>query len=40
MSSYSLTGWAEDVYGYDDYHSGNGIATLKLPAAGGSVAGQ
>ena len=31
MSSYSLTGWAEDVYGYDDYHSGNGIATLKLP---------
>ena len=34
MPSYSLTGWAEDVYGYDDYHSSNGNATLELPLPG------
>jgi beta-galactosidase len=31
MASYSLIDWDEDVYGYDDYHVANGLATLELP---------
>jgi beta-galactosidase len=31
MSSYSLTGWAEDLFGYDDYHAVDGNATLEPP---------
>jgi beta-galactosidase len=34
MASYSTAGWAEDVFGYDDYHSTNGNATLKPPLPG------
>ena len=35
MSSYSLTGWAQDVYGYDDYHhTAAGDATLNPPLPG------
>jgi beta-galactosidase len=31
MSIYSMEGWAEDVFAYDDYHSRNGNATLAPP---------
>ena len=34
MDSYSLLNWAEDVYGYDDYHSAGGDATLLPPLPG------
>jgi beta-galactosidase len=35
MSSYSLTGWAQDVYAYDDYHhTAAGDATLNPPLPG------
>jgi beta-galactosidase len=34
MASYSLAGWAEDVFGYDDYHSGDGNAELEPPLPG------
>jgi beta-galactosidase len=33
-SCYSLTDWAQDVYGYDDYHSADGNATLRPPLPG------
>jgi beta-galactosidase len=34
MSSYSTAGWAEDVFGYDDYHHAHGNAVLKPPLPG------
>jgi beta-galactosidase len=34
MHIYSTAGWAEDVYGFDDYHSSNGHAELLPPLAG------
>jgi beta-galactosidase len=34
MYTQSTTGWAEDVFGYDDYHSSGGEATLDPPVAG------
>src|SRR6266567_3923908 len=34
MSIRSTTGWAEDVFGYDDYHSSNGSARLLPPLPG------
>ena len=35
MNSYSLTGWAQDVYGYDDYHhTADRNATLNPPLPG------
>jgi len=34
MDSYSLTGWAEDVFGYDDYQTSDGNATLAKPLPG------
>ncbi|MGE5137807.1 MAG: glycoside hydrolase family 2 protein [Gemmatimonadota bacterium] len=34
MASYSTTGWAEDVFGYDDYQRSNGNATLQPPLPG------
>ena len=32
---HSRQGWAEDVFGYNDYHSGNGAARLEPPLPGG-----
>ena len=40
MASYSLIDWDEDVYGYDDYHFANGLATLEPPLPECPVAGQ
>jgi beta-galactosidase len=34
MSRRSTGGWAQDVFGYDDYHSGSGGATLRPPLPG------
>lgn len=34
MNRYSLAGWAQDVYGYDDYHSAGADATLLAPLPG------
>jgi len=34
MDNQSTTGWAEDVFGYDDYTSSDGNATLKPPVPG------
>ena len=34
MTNQSTTGWAEDVFAYDDYDSSNGNATLRPPVAG------
>jgi beta-galactosidase len=34
MDIYSTAGWAEDVFGYDDYHSTGGRAELKPPLPG------
>jgi beta-galactosidase len=34
MSSYSTAGWAEDVFGYDDYHHSGGDAILRPPLPG------
>jgi beta-galactosidase len=34
MDSYSITDWAQDVFGYDDYHSSDGAATLQPPLPG------
>jgi beta-galactosidase len=34
MDIYSTTDWAEDVFGYDDYHSSDGAATLEPPLPG------
>ena len=34
MSIRSTTGWAEDVFGYDDYHSSNGSVRLLPPLPG------
>ena len=34
MDIYSTTDWAEDVFGYDDYHSAGGQAVLEPPLPG------
>jgi beta-galactosidase len=34
MDIYSTTDWAQDVFGYDDYHSSDGAATLQPPLPG------
>jgi len=34
MAIYSTAGWAEDVFGYDDYHSRDGRAELMPPLPG------
>jgi beta-galactosidase len=34
MTTRSSAGWAEDVFGYDDYHSAKGSATLRPPLRG------
>jgi len=34
MSRRSTAGWAQDVFGYDDYHSGSGGAALRPPLPG------
>jgi hypothetical protein len=34
MTNQSSTGWAEDVFAYDDYESSGGNATLKPPVSG------
>jgi beta-galactosidase len=34
MNRYSRRHWAQDVYGYDDYHSDGGHATLRPPLPG------
>jgi beta-galactosidase len=34
MDVHSVSGWAEDVFGYDDYHSRHGQAELELPLPG------
>jgi beta-galactosidase len=34
LDSYSLRNWAQDVFGYDDYHSAGGNATLRPPLPG------
>ena len=34
MTTRSTGGWAEDVFGYDDYHSRKGSATLRPPLRG------
>jgi beta-galactosidase len=34
MGTYSTAGWAEDVFGYDDYHSRDGRAELLPPLPG------
>jgi beta-galactosidase len=34
MDIYSTAGWAEDVFGYDDYHSAGGNAELEPPLPG------
>ncbi|MDQ6744651.1 MAG: hypothetical protein M3Z27_01310 [Actinomycetota bacterium] len=34
MYTQSTSGWAEDVFGYDDYHSSGGNATLQPPVSG------
>jgi beta-galactosidase len=34
MDIYSITDWAQDVFGYDDYHSSDGAATLQPPLPG------
>ncbi len=34
MHSQSTAGWDEDLFGYDDYHTQNGAATLLPPLAG------
>jgi beta-galactosidase len=34
MAVYSADGWAEDVFGYDDYHSAHGHAELEPPLPG------
>jgi beta-galactosidase len=34
MDIYSTTDWAEDVFGYDDYHTSDGAATLEPPLPG------
>jgi beta-galactosidase len=34
MDIYSATDWAEDVFGYDDYHTSDGAATLEPPLPG------
>jgi beta-galactosidase len=34
MASYSLDGWAEDVFSYDDYQSRDGNAVLRPPLPG------
>ncbi len=34
MDIYSTTDWAEDVFGYDDYHTSGGAATLEPPLPG------
>jgi beta-galactosidase len=34
MDIYSTSGWAEDVFGYDDYHSADGRAELMPPLPG------
>jgi beta-galactosidase len=34
MARHSVRGWAEDVFGYDDYHHARGNATLKPPLPG------
>lgn len=34
MSRHSKTGWAEDVFGYDDYQFSAGMPRLKAPLAG------
>ena len=40
MDSYSLLNWAEDVYGYNDYHSAGRRRDPAAAAAGCPVAGQ
>ena len=34
MNFQDTSGWAEDMYAYDDYHSSNGNATLQPPISG------
>ncbi|HEY1672074.1 MAG TPA: glycoside hydrolase family 2 TIM barrel-domain containing protein [Streptosporangiaceae bacterium] len=34
MDIYSTSDWAQDVFGYDDYHSSDGAATLQPPLPG------
>jgi len=34
MDVYSASDWAEDVFGYDDYHTSDGAATLQPPLPG------
>ena len=34
MDRYSLRDWAQDVFGYDDYHADGGRATLRPPLPG------
>jgi beta-galactosidase len=34
MDRYSLDGWAQDVFGYDDYHCARGSAELRPPLPG------
>jgi beta-galactosidase len=34
MTTQSTSGWAQDVFAYDDYHSANGQATLDPPVSG------
>jgi beta-galactosidase len=34
VNFHSVSGWAEDVFAYDDYHSSGGNATLQPPLAG------
>ena len=34
MDRYSLRRWAQDVFGYDDYHAADGRATLRPPLPG------
>jgi beta-galactosidase len=34
MDTQSTSGWAEDVFAYDDYHASNGNATLEPPVSG------
>jgi beta-galactosidase len=34
MTTQSTSGWAQDVFAYDDYHSASGQATLEPPVSG------
>jgi beta-galactosidase len=34
LTNQGIQGWAEDVFGYDDYHSSNGNAILEPPVPG------